>query len=182
MIQWDKLKTEYITTKISYQALAEKYGVPYSTVKTHARCDRWVELRQKHQQETLEKSLKIIGDRQAEDLARVDALADEMLSKLETAIQELDLQLIQHKEKGEDESCKWEKTYEEAVPGGIVDRQGLRQLAACLKDLKQAKAIQSELERQEQEVRIQKLQKGAREDTAQEITVRLQGDLENFSG
>ena len=182
MIQWEKLKTEYITSGISYQALAEKYGVSYATLKTHARCDRWVELRQKHREETFQKSLKIIGDRQAEDLARVDFLADEMLCKLETAISELDLKLISHKEKGEDETCKWEKTYEEAVPGGIVDRQGLRQLAACLKDLKQAKAILSEQERQEQEARIQKLQKEAKEDTAQEITVKLQEDLEAFSG
>ena len=181
MIQWEKLKTEYIASGITYQALAKKYGVSYATLKAHARCDRWVDQRQKHQQETLQKSLKIIGDRQAEDLARVDALADEMLLKLETAIRELDLKLISHKEKGEDHLCKWEKTYEEAVPGGIVDRQGLRQLAACLKDLKQAKAILSEQERQEQEARIEKLRREAREDTAQEITVRLQDDLERFS-
>ena len=181
MLQWDLLKTEYVTTDVSYQALSEKYGVPYGTLKARGRCDRWVEAREKHRKETLRKSLDLIGDRQAEDLARVDALADEMLLKLETAIQELDLRLIQHKEKGETDACKWEKTYEEAVPGGIVDRGGLRQLAACLKDLKQAKAIQSELEKQEQECRIQKLQKDAREDTAQEITVRLAGDLQDFS-
>ena len=181
MVQWEKLKTDYITTQVSYKDLAEKYGVPYSTLKIHARCDRWVEGREAHLKNTMQKSLDLIGDRQAENLAKVDDLADQLLEKLQTAIRQLDLSVIQHKEKGESEDCKWEKTYEETAPGGAVDRQGLRQLAACLKDLKSVKAIQSESDKLEQEARIQKLQKDAREDTAQEITVRLAGDLQDFS-
>ena len=181
MINWEKLKTEYVTGQMRYKDLAEKYKIPYSTLKIHARCDHWVEERENHVKSTMEKSLSLIGDRQAEDLARVDQLADELLTKLQTAVKELDLVVIQHKEKGESQDCKWEKSYEETAPGGTVDRQGLKQLAACLKDLKQVKAIQTELEKLEQEGRIQKLQKEAKEDMDREITVTLEGPLSDYS-
>ena len=181
MIHWQKVKKDYITGEGSYQELAKKYGISYSTLKVHARKERWVEQRDLHQQASEVKAMENMKDRQSQDLARVDALADELLEKLQAAIGQLDFTVIQHKEKGENEDCKWEKTYEEAAPGGMVDRQGLRQLAACLKDLKQAKAIQSELERREQEARIEKLQQDVRENRAQEITVRLEEDLKAFS-
>ncbi len=181
MVDWEKLKTEYITTRCSYRELSEKYGVSYGTLKIHARCDRWVEEREKHFRRTVEKSLDIIGDRQAEDLAKVDHMADQMLEKLQQAIEELDLAVIQHKEKGESDSCKWEKTYVETVPGGIVDRQGLQKLAACLKDLKQIKDIQTELEKLEQELKIQKLREEAEGEDAQGVLVTMEKDVVPFS-
>lgn len=178
MIPWEKLKTEYISTQCSYKDLCEKYGVSYGTLKIHARCDRWVEERQKHLQKTMEKSLDLISDQQAEDLARVDDLADQLLSKLETAIRQLDLTVIHRKESGTEENQKWEKSFEETAPGGPVDRQGLRQLAACLKDLKQIKAIQTELENLEQEARIRELQQETGDGS---VTVTLEGQTEEFS-
>ena len=181
MVSWEKLKTEYVTGTMSYKDLAEKYRIPYSTLKIHARCDRWVEEREEHKLSTMRKSIDMIGDQQAEAMAKVDHLADELLEKLQTAVEELNLMVIQHKEKGENQLCKWEKTYEETAPGGAVDRQGLRQLAACLKDLKQVKDIESEMEKLEQEARIKKLQKEAKEDTAQEILVTLNGEVSEYS-
>ena len=180
MIQWDQVKTEYVTGTGTYRELAEKYGVSYGSLKTHAGIDGWVRDREAFRKETLQKSIDLIGDRQARDLARVDHLADELLNRLQTAIGELSFRVIHHKEKGETEDCKWEKTYEEALPGGAVDRQGLRQLAACLKDLKQVKDIQSDLEKMEQEARISKLQKEGKEDP--EIHVTLEGQLSEFGG
>ena len=181
MVQWEKLKTEYISGDSSYRELSEKYGIPYSTLKIHARCDRWVEDRKSYRKERLQKSLNRIVDQQAEDLARVDQAADQLLGKLEQAIRELDLIVIHHKESGSREDGKWEKTYEETTPGGPVDRQGLRLLVACLKELKQVKDIQTELERQEQEARIEKLRREASQEEDGPVTVLLDRDLERFS-
>ena len=178
---WEKIKTEYITTSKSYKALSEQYGVPYGTLKIHARCDRWVEARQDHVKKTMELSLSEIARRQAAELTKVNDLADEMLLKLQKAIEELEMTVIQHKEKGESQDLKWEKTYEEAVPGTMVDRQGLRQLAASLKDLKQIKDLKTDLERMEQEARIEKLRKEGKEDMAQEITVTMDRETESYS-
>ena len=179
MVQWEKLKTEYVTSQLSYKEMSEKYDVPYSTLKIHARCDHWVEEREKHLRRTMAKSLDIIGDQQAENLAKVDQMADQLLEKLRQAIDELDLTVIHHKEKGEEEDRKWEKTYDETAPGGAVNRQGLRQLAACLKDLKQVKAIQTELDKLEQEARIEKLKRDTEEEK-QGITVVLDPATDQF--
>ena len=51
----------------------------------------------------------------------------------------------------------------EVVEGGVVDRAGLRQLTAALKDLKEIQMLKSELDRQEQEARIAKLQADAQQ-------------------
>lgn len=181
MTQWEKIKTDYVTSRKTYRELAEKYQISLSTLKVHARCDRWVEAREAYVKKTVEKSLDAISDQQALELTKVQELADGMLEKLSTALSQLELTVIQCKEKGERDDCKWEKTYEQTAPGGMVDRQGLRQLAACLKDLKQVKNIQSSLEKMEQEARIQKLLKEAKEDTAQEITVTMDPSIQDYS-
>ena len=181
MVPWEQIKTEFISGSMSYKALAEKYGVSYNTLKGRGRFERWPQKRQQFSEATLEKSLNLIGDRQAQALARVDLLADRLLDRLETAIGELNSSVVQHREKGEAQDLKWEKTYEEALPGGPVDRQGLKVLTGCLKDLKQIKAVLSEGEMQEQEARIRKLRKDAKEEETREITVTLQGDLRDYS-
>lgn len=182
MHDWNQLKTEYVTSQISYKALAKKYGVAYATLYEHARIDHWSDARRLHTQNTVRKSLDQIGDRQAENLARVDALADELLQKLSRAIGELDLVVTKHREKGEDEKgCQWQVDYEKAEPGGMVDRKGLRQLAASLKDLKEIKALQSELDKLEQEARIERLKKAAKEEETDRIQVVLGENLEDYS-
>ena len=179
MIPWDQIKTEYVTGQMTYRQLCKKYRVSYSTLNVHARCDHWVEAREKHRMRTLEKSLDKIGDQQAESLAQVNDLADQLLQKLEKAIGELDLQVIQWKEKGESQDGKWEKTYEQTQPGGTVDRQGLKALSASLKELKAIKNIQTALEKLEQEAKIEALQNQA--DTAQSLTVVLDKGMEGYS-
>lgn len=165
MIAWDALKTEYASGQMSYRQLAQTHGVSYKTLYQHARIDHWADARRLHSQKTVRKSLDKIGDHQAEELARVDGLADELLDKLGKAIDELELTVIRHREKGEDEKGnQWQVDYEKTEPGGMVDRKGLQQLAATLKNLKQIKALQTELDKLEQEARIHRLQQEAREE------------------
>lgn len=45
---WAKIKREYVTTDISYRALAEKYGVDKSSVLRHAKAENWQEARSRH--------------------------------------------------------------------------------------------------------------------------------------
>ena len=182
MIPWNALKTEYVTTQISFKELAKNHGVSYKTLYEHARIDHWADARRLHTQKTVRKSLDRIGDQQAENLAKVDALADELLQKLGKAIDELEMTVTRYREKGEDEKGNhWQKDYERAEPGGVVDRKGLQQLAASLRDLKQIKALQSELDRLEQEARIERLKKDSQDpDTG--LRVILEGELQEFGG
>lgn len=166
MADWQAIKTEYITTDTSYRKLAEKYGVHYKVIGARGKEEKWPELRQRHKDKTLTKTLDKISSKKADKMARIDDLADQLLEKLERAITELDLQLYEHIEKTKvieykndrrpDKPTK-ETIHEDKrllATRSIVDRQGLKQIASALKDIKEVKMLRSELDRQEQEARI----------------------------
>lgn len=164
MADWKKIKTEYITTDTSYRKLAQKYGVHYKVISERGKAEKWVELRAQHRDKTLTKAVERISDRQADQMARIHGLADQLLDKVEQAIAELDRAIIVRKTKVETNDGEETTEVREAVVGGIVDRAGLKQIASALKDIKEVKMLPSDLDRQEQEARIANLRKHAEKD------------------
>jgi len=176
MADWQQIKTEYITTETSYRKLAQKYGIHYKVISERGKNEKWVELRSQHRDKTLTKTLDKISTQAADKLARIDGLADQLLVKLEQAITELDMQLYKQTDKTKvieynndrrpDKPTK-ETIHEEeklVEARSLIDRQGLKQIASALKDIKEVKMLRSELDRQEQEARIANLQKRAEKD------------------
>lgn len=176
MADWQTIKTEYITTETSYRKLAQKYGIHYKVISERGKNEKWVELRSQHRDKTLTKTLNKISTQAADKLARIDGLADKLLVKLEQAITELDMQLYKQTDKTKvieynndrrpDKPTK-ETIHEEeklVEARSLIDRQGLKQIASALKDIKEVKMLRSELDRQEQEARIANLQKRAEKD------------------
>ena len=173
MADWKKIKTEYITTDTSYRKLAQKYGIHYKTISDRGKAEGWVELRSQHRDKTLTKFMEKSSEKQADKMARIDDLADKLLVKLEQAITELDLQLCTHTDKTKtieynnerrpDKPTKETVHEEEKVleMRSIVDRQGLKQIASALRDIKEVKMLRSELDKQEQEARIANLRRNA---------------------
>lgn len=47
-LDWHKIETEYVTTRISQRQLAEKYGVTQSTIYAHSKADGWVKKREEY--------------------------------------------------------------------------------------------------------------------------------------
>ena len=180
---WKKIKTEYITTDISYRRLAQKHGIHYKVISERGKNEKWVELRQQHRDKTITKTLDKISDQQADKMARVTDLADQLLDKLEKAIGELDMSITVHKEKVETGTGENTREYKVAAPGGIVDRAGLRMLATALKDLKEVQDLRSALDDEEQRARIENLRKNANRDDQKNaaITVVLEGDLTKYA-
>lgn len=168
MADWQSIKTEYITTDTSYRKLAQKHGVRYATLQARAKEEKWTALRDQHRTSTVSKSLTKISNKQAAKLARIEGITDKLLNKLEKAVDELDLEIIKRKTKVDDGITETTTETMEAVEGGIVDRAGLRQLTAALKDLKEIQMLRSELDRQEQEARIEKLRREAEPDGGKE--------------
>ncbi len=182
MADWQKIKTEYITTDTSYRKLAQKYGIHYKVISDRGKDEKWVELRSQHKDKTLTKTLGKISDKQADKMARIDNLADKLLEKLEQAITELDRHIIVHKNKVETADGEETTEYREAIEGGVVDRQGLKQIASALKDIKEVKMLRSELDRKEQEARIANLQRQAEsEDEDNEIQVVITGKAKEYA-
>ena len=194
MADWKSIKTEYITTDTSYRKLAQKYGVSTTQICNVGREEKWVELREQHLNKTVAKTIDKISNKQADKMARIDDLADQLLDKLQQAITELDMQLYKHTDKTKvieyDYSLVPGKPTKETIheeeklleTKSIVDRQGLKQIASALKDIKEVKMLKSELDRQEQEARIDKIRKEAMvEKENNEVKVTIVGDLDEYS-
>ena len=176
MADWQAIKTEYITTDTSYRKLAQKYGIHYKVISERGKDEKWVELRSQHRDKTITKALGKISNKQADKMARIDDLADKLLEKLEQAITELDLQLAKHTDKTKvieyNNDLRPDKPTKETIHEeekllevkSIVDRNGLKQIASALKDIKEVKMLRSELDKQEQEARIANLRKQAEKD------------------
>lgn len=161
MEDWLKIKTEYITTDISYRKLAEKYGVSKSQIYKIGGEEGWVELRERYRSKTIAKTVEKISDKTAKQAAKVGDLADKLLIKLEQAIDELDLKVTTHKVKTERGNTETTTEFKVATEGGTVDRAGLRQLTAALKELQIIKGEITDLERREKEARIEALRRSS---------------------
>ena len=195
MADWQAIKTEYITTDTSYRKLAQKYGVSYQAICHRSKEEGWIADREQHTNKTVSKAIEKISTKKADKMARIDKLTDRLLDKLEQAIEELDLQLAKHTDKTKiieyDNETRPDKPTKETIHEeekllefkSIIDRQGLKQIASALKDIKEVKMLKSELDRREQEARIDKLRKEAAvEKENNEIKVTIVGDLEEYSG
>ena len=194
MADWKSIKTEYITTDTSYRKLAQKYGVSYQAICHRSKEEGWITDREQHMNKTVSKAVEKISSKKADKMSRIDDLADQLLDKLQQAITELDLQLYKHTDKTKVIEYDYElmpgKPTKETIheeeklleTKSIVDRQGLKQIASALKDIKEVKMLKSELDRQEQEARIDKLRKEATvEKENNEVKVTILGELGEYS-
>ena len=195
MADWQAIKTEYITTDTSYRKLAQKHGVSYQAICHRSKEEGWIADREQHTNKTVSKAIDKISSKKVDKMARIDKLTDKLLDKLEQAIEELDLQLAKHTDKTKiieyDNELRPDKPTREVVHEeekllevkSIIDRQGLKQIASALKDIKEVKMLRSELDRREQEARIEKLRKEAADDSnnKEPIKVILGDGLDKYS-
>ena len=64
-IDWDKIKTEYVTTDISQRALADKHKVNLRDLCEHSRKEGWVNQRKKHRAKVAEKTERKLANKEA---------------------------------------------------------------------------------------------------------------------
>lgn len=144
MVEWKKIKAEYIAGGTSYRKLAEKYGVSFNTLKTRAKEERWYELRQQKDHKTTTKIVESLSDKDAEKAVDIIDVADKLLGKIT-----------------------------ELMDTMVIDTQSFKQLTSALKDLKEIKGYKSAKDLEEQDARINKLRKEAEreDDTTNEIEI-----------
>lgn len=185
-MDWNSIREEYITDETSsYRSLAKKYGVGLTALYNHAKAEDWVGQRKQLKDKTITKSIETISDQRADKLSRVLDITDKLLDKLERAVDELDVQLlrtvVKTKEIEYNHDARPDKPTKETIHETetitdvhtIVDRSGLKAISSALRDIKEIQMLKSELDRQEQQARIDNLRKQAdrEEDTASEIEV-----------
>ena len=155
-MDWNKIKAEYIAGGTSYRKLCEKYNVPFSTLKEHARREQWTELREKARHKADTKFAEKIGQEQANKSIKINDVADKLLEKISYIIEKHDEILL--------------------------NSQSIKHLTSSLKDIKDIKGLKSDIDLREQEARIDKLRKEAEEEQKDtKVTVTFNNDLDKYS-
>ena len=75
-VDWLKIKTEYINGDISYRKLAEKYSIPFPTLRDRATTESWKEQRDKQRDKVVTQTEQKIIEKTSE------ALSDEAAAKV----------------------------------------------------------------------------------------------------
>ena len=156
MADWQAIKTEYITTQTSYRKLAEKYGVSTTQICNVGRDEKWVEQREQFLNKTTAKTIEKISQQEANRAAKIHSVADKLLLKIEAMVES----------------------------GRPLDTKGIRALTAAVKDLKEIQSVRSDLDRQEQQARIDNLRKQADKDNNQApeaVTVIMGADADEYA-
>ena len=130
-VDWQQLKTEYISGGTSYSKLAKKYDVSLGKIKRTALREHWTELRDQTRTKADLKLVNSVSTKQADKAKKITDVADMLLDKISDALQ--------------------------AMP--LVDSQSIKHFSSALKDLKDIKGIKSDADMREQEARIAKLVK-----------------------
>ena len=151
MADWNAIKTEYITTQISYRALEQKYGVNYKVIADKGKKEGWSQLRSQHRDKTLTKTLNAVSSVQASRAVRLQTVAEKLLNKVEALV---------------DASDPLE-----------MDTQSMKHISGVLKDIKEIQMIRSDADMREQEARIAKLRSEAEKDENQnrDVTITIAG-------
>ena len=154
---WQKMKTEYITTDTSYRKLAQKYGVSHVQIARVGKAEGWVDLREQHVTNTIAKTVESISQQEVDRATRIRTVADKLLDKIEAVV--------------------------EAVEPKNMSAKDIRSLTAAVKDLKEIQGVKSSLDQQEQEARIANLRKQADKDsdTVEGIEVVFQAGEEAWN-
>ena len=157
MADWQAIKTEYITTDTSYRKLAQKYGIDSAVIGRRAKNEEWVKLRQQHIDKTQTKTMNAIANKQADRAAKLIGVSDILLDKVKALLED-----------------------DEAL---LADTGIMKDVSVILKNLKDIQMIRSDADRREQEARIDKLRKEAKEDSNNKEPIKvIMGDgLDKYS-
>ena len=154
-MDWNQIREDYITDETtSYRKLAAKYGVGLNALTKHAKDEDWVGQRKQLKDKTITKSIEKISEKQADRAADFITMTDTLAGKLAAALASVD----------------------------PTDTQALRRIAASMRDLAEMQGLKSDLDRQEQQARIDNLRKQADKDDHGEAapTLVVEGLPEEF--
>jgi hypothetical protein len=151
---WSALKSEYISTDISYKKLCAKHDVPFHKLRKVAEREKWADLKAQARHKESMKIVEKVAKQGADHTLKLYSVADKLLQKIENTLDEMD----------------------------VLDSQSIKHFTSALKDIKDIKGIKSDLDLREQEARIEKLRKDAEtEEVDTSVIVKFEGDIEKWS-
>ena len=148
---WLQIRLEYETTNTSYRKIADKHGVSFNTLKGRAKRENWAKSKEdthhKITTKTLQKTVVKIAEKESNRSLRILNISDKLADKIEEAVEQLESYIVTNKVKTKTITYdpKALKPSKEVVVeeetknifSGIIDKQGLKQLTAALRDIKE---------------------------------------------
>ena len=124
---WDELKTEYVTTDISYNQLADKYKISRNTVRNRGVREKWFDAKKTFVSEkvakTAEKFKEKVSEEKANKLFSIAESADKMADTIHRVMDDTDQFFRRTNLAGED------------IVSKKADTKAMKELASAMKDL-----------------------------------------------
>lgn len=158
-VDWNEIKTEYITTSISYRKLADKYDIPRNTLQCRAKREKWYDLKKEHQARIVAKTVQKTEEKAVNYKATLYDLALKVVRQLDDMTNNYSI--------------------ENLISIGVKPRD----ITGAIKDLGDALNVKSDSDLKEQEARIAKLRKEAENEKIENNTIQvvISGDAEEYS-
>lgn len=131
---WNVIRDDYLSSRLSYRDLCKKHGVKYSALSKIASKEGWHAIRKETKSPVLTREERILS------------ISDALLDKIEKSISELDRCVVKCKERTKTLEYDYDtkKPVNEVVEEkediqiieGMIDKMGLKQLVSTLKDIK----------------------------------------------
>lgn len=149
-MSWRKIKAEYIAGGISQRVLAEKYGIPWNTLRTKANDERWADARKRAEKKALQIAEQKTAEIVVDNATRLERIKTKILEKVEQMVEAYDTDATEYstvkkttkgqkpailKYKIKDLAAVYESLCDKsAKPGQGADIEDLAPLAELLKD------------------------------------------------
>lgn len=146
---WKKIKAEYIRGGVSHRKLAEKYGVPFSTLKKRSASEKWTDLRNQRGTKSDQKLVEAIASQEAEKA--VD---------LENTLKDLAMRLA-------------EKISDGISDGTYVKASDVRDVTIAMKNLREIAGARAKKDLEEQQARIDKLRHDTQDKDAEDKEIKV---------
>lgn len=206
MVDWERIKKDYVEGRGTQRELASRYGVNKSALGMRAAREDWT-----GQRMALLQKLSATSQNQpipagttpepspmahSKKLARMETVSDKLLTRISQAIDELNVQVLREVRKEKeliyDHPQRTDKATREILVEretltkvkAPVDRNGIKLLAAALKDIRDVQMLRDPTDLREQEAKIAKLEKEVNEDPEKDrgsLTVTFALDAESCS-
>lgn len=163
ILNWTKIRNEYINGYISLRKLAAKHNVSESYIMEKAAKEKWTEKRKKQRskinEKTEQKTAEKIAEKESDLAADIHSAATELLKKLTVAIEQTDLYIektktkiprqVKDKKSGEIYTAWQEEESIRLSKKDGINIASVKQLASALKDLQSIQMASKEETTQE---------------------------------
>ncbi len=189
-VSWVEIEHEYVTDisrkPCSLEDLAQKYSIPIQTIKDQSATGRWSDKRTEYKLKTNQKLIEKSSDADADRIARLLSIADKAAEKAEQALGELEQYVVKDKKKvrtleykdntaiGKPTKEVIDETEHINIANGPVDRLGLSQVTAALKNIKELYSLPVELEDKKYKAEFDKKRAEVKDDSTEKILANMQ--------